>query len=152
MRSRRTIDDGRASASTARPRRCLTSTSPLVSRSPRFIQPGQPLHIMQRGNNRCVTFSRPGEFAFYLRLVSRVAKQTRCDVHAFVLMTNHVHLLVTPASKTGPSLLMKSVSEEYARYFNRMHRRTGTLWEGRYRSSPVDSDSYFFACSRYIEL
>lgn len=123
-----------------------------VPRPPRFIQPGQPLHIVQRGNNRCAIFLDEHEFAFYLRLVARVAPRVRCKLHAFVLMTNHVHLLVTPADAAGPAGLMKSVSEEYARYFNHSHERTGTLWEGRYRSSAIDSPNYFFACSRYIEL
>jgi REP-associated tyrosine transposase len=118
----------------------------------RIITPGQPLHIVQRGNNRCITFSAAPEFGYYRQLLTKAAAQARCHIHAFVLMTNHVHLLATPADATGPSRLMKTVSETYARYFNHIHKRTGTLWEGRYRATGVDSVEYFFACSRYIEL
>jgi putative transposase len=123
-----------------------------MARPPRIIQPGQPLHIMQRGNNRCITFANPREFGFYQSLLFRAAADAQCAIHAFVLMSNHVHLLTTPASATGPACMMKVVSETYAKYYNGLHGRTGTLWEGRYRSITVDSDGYFFSCSRYIEL
>ena len=107
---------------------------------------------MQRGNNRSVTFAAPEDFTYYRRLMMKAAVQAHCHIHAFVLMTNHVHLLATPDDAAGPARLMKTISETYARYFNHVHERTGTLWEGRYRSTPVDSVHYFFACSRYIEL
>jgi putative transposase len=123
-----------------------------MPRPPRIIQPGQPLHLIQRGNNRSVIFAAPADFAYYRRLMMKAANDAQCHIHAFVLMTNHVHFLATPAEASGPSRFMKMVSETYSRYFNHIHARSGTLWEGRYRSTPVDSVHYFFACSRYIEL
>jgi putative transposase len=123
-----------------------------MSRPARIIHPDQPLHIMQRGNNRCPIFSSLAEYRVYLELLKHAADESGCQIHAFVLMTNHVHLLVTPTVASGPPLLMKAVSEKYARFFNSRHERTGTLWEGRYRSTLIDSPNYFFCCSRYIEL
>ena len=88
----------------------------------------------------------------YLGLLNELAPRFECDVHAYVLMTNHVHLLLTPKSAEAPSLLMKELSQRYAQHFNKVHDRTGTLWEGRFRSHIVDSETYLFACQRYIEL
>jgi len=123
-----------------------------MARGPRIILPDQPLHIMQRGNNRCSTFVNPRDFGLFLSLLRQAASDAQCAIHAFILMSNHVHLLTTPATTTGPSQMMKVVTETYAKYYNQLHGRTGTLWEGRYRSILVDSDEYFFSCSQYIEL
>jgi len=87
-----------------------------------------------------------------MSLLDEHAAAHACQVHAYVLMSNHVHLLLTPGDEWGVSRMMKAIGERYVRYFNRAHRRTGTLWEGRFRSSIVDSQSYLFTCQRYIEL
>jgi putative transposase len=123
-----------------------------MSRRLRLIIPGVPLHITQRGVDRCATFLADEDYATYLYALHMASIETRCAVHAYVLMTNHVHLLLTPADGRGPERLMRSIGRRYVRYFNDRYRRTGTLWEGRYRSAIVDSARYFFACSRYIEL
>jgi putative transposase len=117
----------------------------------RHISPGQPLHITQRGVDRCPTFIVDDDFAFYLWVLHASTEEARCAVHAYVLMTNHVHLLISPIDATGPARLMRAIGTRYVRYFNDRYRRTGTLWEGRFRSTVVDTDAYFFACSRYIE-
>ena len=123
-----------------------------MPRTPRPIVPGQPLHLIQRGNNRTASFHDRHDFAFYLRVLHDVSRRAGCAIHAYVLMTNHVHLLVTPETEGGPARMMQGVGRRYVRYFNERRGRTGTLWEGRYRSTLVDSDRYFLACSRYIEL
>jgi len=123
-----------------------------MPRMPRPIVPGQPLHLIQRGNNRTAAFLDRQDLAFYLRVLHETSRRAGCAIHAYVLMTNHVHLLVTPQTARGPARMMQGIGRKYVRYFNERHGRTGTLWEGRYRSTLVDSDRYFFACSRYIEL
>jgi len=119
---------------------------------PRPIVPGQPLHLIQRGNNRTASFVDRDDFARYLRVLRDASKRAGCAIHAYVLMTNHGHMLVTPEHEHAPARMMQSIGGWYVRYFNRRHRRTGTLWEGRFRSTLVDSERYFLACSRYIEL
>ncbi len=121
-------------------------------RLPRNVVPGQSLHIIQRGNNRQpIFFGRP-DYRYYHEALIAAADRYDCDVHAYVFMTNHVHLLLTPATETGPSRLMQSVGRRYVRYVNDVHQRTGTLWEGRFRSALIDSEHYLLTCSRYIEL
>jgi len=110
------------------------------------------LHITQRGVDRCPTFLAGDDFAFYRWALHEAATESDCAIHAYVLMTNHIHLLTTPADASGPACMMRSLGKRYVRYFNDRYRRTGTLWEGRYRSALVDSLPYFFMCSRYIEL
>lgn len=110
-----------------------------------------PLHITQRGVDRCATFITDEDFAYYLWALRDASIGANCAVHSYVLMTNHVHLLLTPDDQSGPATLMRSLGRRYVRYFNDRYRRTGTLWEGRYRSSIVASAEYFFTCSRYIE-
>lgn len=119
--------------------------------APRHVIPGIPLHITQRGVDRCATFLADDDFGFYLWVLHAASSATGCAVHAYVLMTNHVHLLISPADADGPSRLMRAIGTRYVRYFNDRYRRTGTLWEGRFRSTIVDTDAYYFACSRYIE-
>lgn len=119
--------------------------------SPRRIIAGVPLHITQRGVDRCATFLTDEDFAYYLWVLRATSAAHNCRVHAYVLMTNHVHLLLTPAEASGPAQLMRALGVRYVRYFNQRYGRTGTLWEGRFRSTLVETDSYFFACSRYIE-
>jgi putative transposase len=106
-----------------------------VPMPPRIVLPGVPLHITQRGHDRGPTFLAPEDFAFYPWAVREAA--VRCAVHAYVLMTNHVHLLLTPTEADAAATFMQSVGRRYVRYFNRRYRRSGTLWEGRYRSMLV---------------
>jgi putative transposase len=113
---------------------------------------GLPLHIIQRGNNRAACFVDNGDRLVYLAQLASLARRFDCSVHAYVLMTNHVHLLLTPRAEDGASLMMKHLGQRYVQYFNRRYDRTGTLWEGRFRSCPVHSESYLLACHRYVEL
>ena len=92
------------------------------------------------------------DYMLCLDLLRNVSERTGCDVHSYVLMGNHLHLLLTPQEPLSPARMMQRVGLSYVRYFNKRYGRTGTLWEGRYRSSIVNSQRYFFACSRYIEL
>lgn len=123
-----------------------------MSRPPRIVVPETPLHITQRGVDRGPTFLFDEDFAFYLAVLADARVESGCAVHAYALMTNHVHLLITPSQETSPARMMCTLGRRYVRYFNEKYRRTGTLWEGRYRSALVDSTHYLFACSRYIEM
>jgi putative transposase len=109
-------------------------------------------HVVQRGNNRQVCFFIEQDYAVYLDKLKQYAKQYEVAVHAYVLMTNHVHLLMTPTTPTGISQLMQSLGRYYVRYINQTHKRSGTLWEGRYKASLVEDEHYFLLVSRYIEL
>jgi putative transposase len=123
-----------------------------MARGPRLEVPGVPLHIVQRGNNRAACFPGDAERHLYLRCLFDAAARRGCDVHAYVLMTNHVHLLATPRAAAAASRMMQDVGRRYVQIINRSHARTGTLWEGRFKSSLVDTERYFFTCHRYIEL
>lgn len=123
-----------------------------MARLPRIVVPGQALHIIQRGNNRQPCFFAHDDYRFYLDCLTDAARRHGTHVHAYVLMTNHVHLLLTPESEPAPSMMLQSVGRRYVRYINRVYRRSGTLWEGRYKSTLIDSDRYLLTCSRYIEL
>jgi len=123
-----------------------------MSRQPRLVLPGQPHHVIQRGNNRDIIFASEDDYLFYLEKLGLACKHFDCELHAYVLMTNHVHLLMTPRSGDGISKVMQSVGHYYVQYFNYQYKRTGTLWEGRYKSTLLDSESYLLSCYRYIEL
>jgi len=123
-----------------------------MARKPRFNLVGVPQHIIQRGNNREACFYAEDDYQFYLECVELFAKKYNCLIHAFVLMTNHVHMLVTPQSENAVSQMMQSVGAKYVRYINKTYKRTGTLWEGRFKSSLVDTNNYFLTCMCYIEL
>lgn len=123
-----------------------------MPRPPRVVLPGQPLHLIQRGNNRAPMFLAPADVGRFRHILHGAGLATGCAIHAYVFMTNHVHLLVTPEEEDGPARLMQALGRHYVRWFNTRHRRTGTLWEGRYRSAVIDSERYFLTCSRYIEL
>jgi len=123
-----------------------------MARLPRFSIPGQPQHVIQRGNNREPIFCQDGDYHFYLEKLEEACKRHTCDLHAYVLMTNHVHLLITPQSSEGIGKLMQMMGRYYVQYFNHTYQRTGTLWEGRYKATLIDSDSYLLSCMRYIEL
>lgn len=123
-----------------------------MPRRARMYLPGLPYHIVQRGNNREACFIEPENYLFYLELWKELSARYGVAVHAYVLMTNHVHFLVTPNNETAISSTMKVAGSRYAQYINKKYRRTGTLWEGRHRASLVQSDRYLLACMRYIEL
>ncbi|TVP87424.1 MAG: transposase [Pseudomonadaceae bacterium] len=123
-----------------------------MPRRPRFFMPGCPLHIIQRGNNRAPCFLHESDYTSYLHFMQEAAEHYQVAIHAFVLMTNHVHLLATPSDDIGISRMMQTLGRRYVRRFNYTHGRTGTLWEGRYRSSLIDSEQYLLAVYRYIEL
>lgn len=123
-----------------------------MARLPRIVVPGQALHIIQRGNNRQPCFFADDDYRFYLDCLSDAARRHGAQMHAYVLMTNHVHLLLTPDRESTPPTLLQSVGRRYVRYVNQVYRRSGTLWEGRYKSTLIDSDRYLLTCSRYIEL
>ena len=123
-----------------------------MARKPRFIFPGVPQHIVQRGNNRKSCFFSTDDYLHYLQELKKAASRNKVAVHAYVLMTNHVHLLATPEEDYGITHMMQDLGRKYVSYINRTHARTGTLWEGRYKASLVDSDAYLFTCMHYIEL
>jgi len=124
----------------------------LMPRRARVFLPEVPLHIIQRGNNRQACFYAEEDYGFYLDCLQEYAFKTRCQIHAYVLMTNHVHLLATAVDVQGAGALMKALGQRYVQYVNRRYRRSGTLWEGRFRSCLTEEDSYLLACMRYIEL
>jgi putative transposase len=111
-----------------------------------------PQHVIQRGNNRQVCFQDFADRAAYTAFLSRYRLEHEVDVHAWVLMSNHTHLLVTPRTDQALSRFMKALGQRYAQYFNYKYERSGTLWEGRFKSCLVDTESYFLQCQRYIEL
>jgi len=123
-----------------------------MPRPPRQIPADTPLHIVQRGVNRQRCFMRRDDYRMYLSALRDTSIRYNVDIHAFVLMTNHVHLLATPRENMSASKMMQQLGRCYVQYFNNEHRRTGTLWEGRYKSSMIRSDRYLFACYRYIEM
>lgn len=123
-----------------------------MARLPRFVIPGQPQHIIVRGNNREPVFYRGEDYRFYLEKLKQACDKHQCDVHAYVLMTNHVHLLLTPHTEQGIGKMIQMLGRYYVQYFNHVNQRTGTLWEGRYKAALIDSEHYLLTCYRYIEL
>ena len=123
-----------------------------MARLPRLCLPGIPQHIIQRGTNRQVCFASNEDFAAYAHWLNKYAREYGVAIHAWVLMTNHVHILATPENVTGISKMMQTLGRHYVRYFNHSYRRTGTLWEGRFKSCVVDEENYLLICQRYIEL
>jgi len=123
-----------------------------MPRKPRFQLPGVPQHVVQRGNNRQACFFAEADYLYYLDALANAARKFGGRVHAYVLMTNHVHLLMTPDRNDALSSIMQSVGRRYVRYINKEYRRSGTLWEGRFKSSLIQSERYLLACYRYIEL
>ena len=123
-----------------------------MPRQPRLIVPEVAAHVVQRGNDRQDCFRRDSDYMLYLLHLRDLAAKAGCAVHAYCLMTNHVHLLLTPARPDSCAILMRDLGQRYVQYFNRRYGRTGTLWEGRFHSCLVDSASYVLACHRYIEL
>lgn len=123
-----------------------------MPRKPRMFQPGLPCHVIQRGNNRQVCFFTEQDYLFYLSCLALSCEKHRVDLHAYVLMTNHVHLLMTPFTADGVSKVMQSIGRRYVQYINKQYHRTGTLFEGRFKASLVQADEYLLTCMRYIEL
>lgn len=123
-----------------------------MARLPRLDLPGVPKHIVQRGNNRLPCFLDDGDRLRYLQLLREALHATGCQLHAYVLMDNHVHLLVTPPAHGSIGRMMQRLGRSYVALFNGRHGRTGTLWEGRYKACLVDSEDYVLRCYRYIDL
>ena len=122
-----------------------------MPRKPRLNLTDVPQHIIQRGNNRQATFFSADDYRFYLDRLADASRKYGCSIYAYVLMTNHVHLLASAEHPHGLSLMMQYVGRYFVRYINRVYRRSGTLWEGRFRASLVDTELYFLRCCRYIE-
>lgn len=123
-----------------------------MARLPRLTLAGYPHHIILRGNNRQDIFMDTSDFQRMLELLETHAKAQGVEVHAYVLMSNHLHLLVTPQQDNALPLMMQALGRSYVLYFNKRHGRSGTLWEGRYRSTLIQSDRYLLACMAYIDL
>jgi len=123
----------------------------MMRRRPRLVLPGTPLHLIQRGNNRQACFYAD-DYLFYLECLEEYANKYGCKVHAYALMTNHVHLLITPEETESASSPMKHLGQRYVQYINRAYRRSGILWEGRFKSCIVQDETYLLGCYRYIEL
>lgn len=123
-----------------------------MARLPRFVLPGQPQHVIQRGNNRQEIFCAESDYRFFLEKLRAAADKHDCQIHAYVLMTNHIHLLMTPGQEDSIGKLMQMLGRYYVQYYNYCYGRTGTLWEGRYRATLIDSEAYLLTCMRYIEL
>lgn len=123
-----------------------------MARLPRFEFVGIPQHVVQRGNDRQPCFIAGEDYRRYLRGLQEASLENACRIHAYVLMTNHVHLVVTPDATRGVSRMMQMLGTRYVSWFNRQYRRTGTLWEGRFKSSLVDSERYLLTCYRYVEM
>jgi putative transposase len=123
-----------------------------MPRPSRLILPGVAVHVVQRGNNRVPCFRHDNDYLMYLAHLRRLSEKHDCALHAYCLMTNHVHLLLTPQTAGACTGLMRDLGQRYVQYFNDRHERTGTLWEGRFRSCIAESALYVLGCYRYIEL
>ncbi len=123
-----------------------------MPRQPRYFIPDLPQHLIQRGVDRQAVFFEPSDYVLYRECLLLGAQQFDCSIHAYVQMTNHTHLFVTPGDKRSIPLLMQAMGRTYVQSINRKYGRTGTLWQGRYKASLVQDDRYLLACHRYIEL
>jgi putative transposase len=123
-----------------------------MARLPRFVIPDQPQHVIVRGNNRCEIFCADADYQFYLEKLEEACDKHGCQLHAYVLMTNHLHLLITPQEAQSIGKAMQMLGRYYVQYYNYTYQRTGTLWEGRYKATLIDSEAYLMTCMRYIEL
>lgn len=123
-----------------------------MPRKPRIYLPDMPQHVIQRGNNREPCFYSEQDYQYYLDALGESLTSYACLLHGYVLMTNHVHLLVTPLELHSIPRMMQATGRKYVQYINRTYRRSGTLWEGRYKSCLVDSDAWLLTCMRYIEM
>jgi len=124
-----------------------------MPRAARVVLADQPHHVVQRGHNRQVVFAHADDYRFYLETLQEWQENLECKVYAYCLMTNHVHLIIDPGSRAEHlAMLMKRVAGRYTRYINKKESRSGTVWEGRYKSSLIDKDEYLLACCRYVEM
>ena len=124
-----------------------------MPRTTRILISDYPHHIIQRGHNRQVVFICDEDYLYYLDTLREWKEKLGCKLYAYCLMTNHVHLVIDPGKNGGNlSLLMKRLAGRQTRYVNKIEKRTGTLWEGRYKSSPIDTNEYLLTCCRYVEL
>ena len=123
-----------------------------MARLPRFVIPGQPQHVIVRGNNLEAIFYAEADYQFYLDKLKLACEKHQCDLHDYVLMTNHVHLLITPHTQESLAKALQMIGRYYVQYFNFTYARTGTLFEGRYKATVIDSEHYLLSCYRYIEL
>jgi putative transposase len=123
-----------------------------MPRQSRLLLPNVPVHLIQRGNSRQTCFFADADRVAYLAWLEQFALAGGCRIHAYVLMTNHLHLLISASEVAAISGLMKALGQRYTHYFNRRYHRTGTLWDGRYKSCLVQEERYFLVCQRYIEL
>lgn len=123
-----------------------------MARLPRFTLPGYPHHVIQRGNNRQPIFATPADYQTLLDLLYENAQKCSVAIHAYVLMPNHFHLLATPDTAEGLPQMMQAVGRRYVRWFNNAQGRTGTLWEGRYKSTVIEAERYLLACMVYMDL
>lgn len=123
-----------------------------MPRLPRYVLPGHPQHVIQRGNNRCPIFIAEEDYGCFRHHLREACDRHDCRIHAYVLMTNHVHLVMTPHREDSLARVLQSVGRRYVQYFNTHYRRTGTLWEGRYKATVIDTDRYLLTCYRYLEL
>lgn len=123
-----------------------------MPRKKRFYQPDVPVHVFQRGLNREPVFFQDEDYLAYLRFLKSSADALGCSVHAYVLMTNHVHFLVTPKTADAIGLLFQDIGRQFVPYINKTYRRRGSLWEGRHKGNILESESYLLICMRYIEM
>jgi putative transposase len=123
-----------------------------MARLPRLSVPGYPHHVIQRGNNRQAIFATSADYQFLLELLEQNARTLGVSIHAYVLMGNHFHLLVTPLADDALPRMMQAVGRRYVRYFNDSQGRSGTLWEGRYKSTLIQTERYLLSCMAYIDL
>ena len=123
-----------------------------MARLPRYCIPGQPQHIIQRGNNRQAIFASDADYQFFRDALVDASIKHDLAIHAYVWMTNHIHLLASPGASDSINKVFQSVGRRYVQYFNFTYKRSGTLWEGRYRATVVDSERYLLTVMRYIEL
>ena len=123
-----------------------------MARLPRFMIPGQPQHVILRGNNRTEIFCADSDYLFYLEKLQLACDKHGCTIHAYVLMTNHVHLLISPSREPSLPKAMQMLGRYYVQYYNHCYQRTGTLWEGRYKATLIDTEAYLLTCMRYMEL
>jgi putative transposase len=119
---------------------------------PRYDAPGMVQHVIQRGTDRCAIFAADADYRFFYECLRTACEKYGCSVHAYAFMTNHVHLVMTPATASAVGHVMQTVCRRYVRRFNDIHQRTGALCQGRYKATVVDTEQYLFACHRYIEL
>ena len=123
-----------------------------MPRRQRIHLDGVPLHIVQRGHNRQPCFFAEEDYHTYLHWLGEALRKEHCALHAYALMTNHVHLLLTPQDAEAVPNLIIAIGRRYVQYVNTVYRRTGTLWDSRYKSSLIQAETYLLTCQRYIEL